>query len=212
MKHQIVIATKNKGKAREFQALLTQPDWQLQTLLDFPEVQQVRETGHSFVENARLKADHFAKTLGQPVLADDSGLQVDYLHGQPGIYSARYAGLDHDDATNNARLLAALGGVPKAQRQANFHTTLVFAWPKRPEADLIVDGDVPGEILTLPRGDDGFGYDPLFYLPTLGKTFAQLSTAQKNRYSHRAVALRKLQPLWYDWWQEQEQLDEVTRR
>lgn len=206
MKHELVIATNNQGKAREFQAMLAAAGWQLKTLADFDNLQQVRENGHTFEENARIKADHFAKLLGQPVLADDSGLEVAYLHGAPGVHSARYAG-DHDDAANNARLLAELGGIEEARRQANFHTTLVLAWPERPAADLVVGGDVPGQILTVPRGVDGFGYDPLFYLPALSKTFAEMTPAEKNKFSHRGAAIKNLMPLWQTWWQEQEQAE-----
>ncbi len=205
MKHELVIATNNPGKAREFKAVFEPAGWQIKTLADFPQLDQVKETGRTFEANARLKADHFAQVLDQVVLADDSGLQVDYLHGQPGVYSARYAGADHDDAANNARLLAELGGVAPELRQANFHSTLVLAWPGRPKADLVVDGDVAGEILSVPRGADGFGYDPLFYLPELTKTFAELSAIEKTKYSHRGVAIRNLMPQWQSWWQEQEQ-------
>ena len=205
MEKKLVIATQNNGKAREFKAVFEPAGWQVQTLNEFDDLAQVNETGRSFEENARLKADHFAAALNCPVLADDSGLQVDYLHGQPGIYSARYAGVAHDDAANNARLLANLGGIAPEQRQANFHTTLVLAWPNRPDQDLVVGGDVPGEILAVPRGDDGFGYDPLFYLAELDKTFAEMSAAEKNKYSHRGAAIQNLLPVWQQWWQEQEQ-------
>lgn len=205
MEKKLVIATQNNGKAREFRAVFEPADWQVLTLNDFDHLAQVNETGRTFEENARLKADFFAAKLHCPVLADDSGLQVTFLHGQPGIYSARYAGVAHDDAANNARLLAELGGVPAEQRQANFHTTLVLAWPQRPEQDLVVNGDVKGEILSVPRGEDGFGYDPLFYLADLDKTFAELNAIEKNKYSHRGAAIQNLLPVWQQWWQEQEQ-------
>jgi non-canonical purine NTP pyrophosphatase (RdgB/HAM1 family) len=205
MKHELVIATNNLGKAREFKDVFAAAGWQIKTLNDFDHLPQVRETGHTFAENARLKADHFAKLLQQPVLADDSGLEVDYLHGAPGIRSARYAG-DHDDAANNARLLAELGGLAPERRTANFHTTLVLAWPDRPANDLVINGDVPGQILSVPRGDDGFGYDPLFYLPALAKTFAEMNPTEKNKYSHRGAAIKNLLPVWQQWWQEQEQV------
>lgn len=205
MEKVLVIATQNNGKAREFRAVFEPAGWQVKTLNDFDNLAQVNETGRTFEENARLKADHFAKALHVPVLADDSGLQVDYLHGQPGIYSARYAGEDHNDAANNARLLANLGGVEPEKRTANFHTTLVMAWPDRPAEDLVVEGNVPGQILMVPRGDDGFGYDPLFYLAELDKTFAQMTAEEKNKYSHRGAAIKNLLPVWQQWWQEQEQ-------
>lgn len=206
MEKVLVIATQNNGKAREFRAVFEPAGWQVKTLNDFDHLAQVNETGRTFEENARLKADHFAQILKTPVLADDSGLQVDYLHGQPGIYSARYAGETHNDAANNARLLANLGGVAPEERTANFHTTLVMAWPDRPAADLVVEGNVPGQILTVPRGDDGFGYDPLFYLAELDKTFAEMTAAEKNQYSHRGAAIKNLLPVWQQWWKEQEQV------
>lgn len=194
----IVIATKNPGKAREFEAVFAADGLKVKTLLDYPELPEIAETGQTFEENARLKADQIAALLQLPVLADDSGLMVDALDGRPGIYSARFAG-DHNDAGNNAKLLYELTGVPAEKRTATFHTTLVFAKPDRPNDDLIVEGNVQGRILGIPRGDNGFGYDPLFYIPELDASMAELTLAQKNQVSHRARAIANLEPVWREW-------------
>ncbi|KRN97950.1 XTP/dITP diphosphatase [Companilactobacillus kimchiensis] len=194
---EIIIATKNAGKAREFKRVFNDQEFVIKTLLDFPDFPEIRETGKTFAENATLKAHAVMEQFGLPTIADDSGLQVDALYGQPGIYSARYAG-DHNDAANNAKLLSELGGVPKEKRTARFVSTLVFANPKNDD-DLIVEGEVKGLIGSFPEGDDGFGYDPLFYVPELGKTMAQLSIDEKNAISHRGNAIKKLEQQWQDW-------------
>lgn len=194
----VVIATRNAGKASEFKAMFATDGLQVKTLNDFPDLPEIEETEKTFEENARLKADTIARVLNLPVLADDSGLQVAALHGRPGIYSARYAG-DHNDAANNAKLLYELTGVPKEKRNATFHTTLVFAKPNQPENDLVVDGEVNGYILGIPRGDNGFGYDPLFLVPELDKSLAELTADEKNKISHRGNALRNLEKVWRDW-------------
>lgn len=194
----IVIATKNPGKAREFESVFAAEGIQIKTLLDYPELPNIDETGSTFEENARLKADQIAAILHLPVLADDSGLMVDELGGRPGIYSARFSG-DHNDAGNNAKLLYELTGVPAEKRTAIFHTTLVFAKPDRPDEDLVVEGNVKGQILGIPRGDNGFGYDPLFYVPELDATMAQLTVEQKNKISHRAKAIENLEDKWKEW-------------
>ncbi len=156
----IVIASKNPGKIKEFKAMFEPAGVTVKSLADFPTVPTVDETGTTFEANARQKADQYAQDLNLPVLADDSGLMVDALDGQPGIRSARYAGDGHNDAANNAKLLAALADVPEEARTATFHTTLVLAKPNHPEADLVVHGDLSGRITAIPRGTDGFGYDP----------------------------------------------------
>ncbi|PMD68302.1 XTP/dITP diphosphatase [Companilactobacillus nuruki] len=194
---EIIIATKNPGKAREFKRVFNDQDFILKTLLDFPDFPEILENGTTFEENATLKAHAVMERFSLPTIADDSGLQVDALYGQPGIYSARYAG-DHNDAANNAKLLSELGGVPREKRTARFVSTLVFANPKN-EHDLIVEGEVKGLIADFPEGDDGFGYDPLFYIPELDKTMAQLSVDQKNQISHRGHAIEKLEKQWQDW-------------
>lgn len=193
----IVIATGNVGKAKEFAALFEQDGYQVKTLKDYPDLPDVEETGSTFEENARLKAETIANLLQQPVLADDSGLVVDALDGMPGIYSARFAGERKSDAANNAKLMSELSETPDAQRTAHFHCTLVFAAPKK--ESLVVEADWSGIVGKIPRGDNGFGYDPLFYLPELGRTAAQLTSEEKNRLSHRGQAVQKLQKVWRQW-------------
>lgn len=188
----VVVASSNKGKIAEIAAFLADRGLAAVGLDAFPDVEEVAETGTTFEENARLKADGYAKQLHLPVIADDSGLMVDALDGAPGVFSARYADRGHNDAANNAKLLANLGGVPKEERQAQFRSVLVLAQPDRPQDDLVANGVVHGEISTMPRGENGFGYDPFFFLPELGKTMAELTTEQKNTVSHRGRALRAL--------------------
>jgi len=194
---EIIIATKNPGKAREFKRIFNDKDFVLKTLLDLPSFPEIRETGETFEENARLKAHAVMERFSLPTIADDSGLQVDALYGRPGVYSARYAG-DHNDAANNAKLLTELGGVPKEKRTARFVSTLVFTNPKN-EEDLVVEGEVKGLINLFPQGDDGFGYDPLFYIPEFDKTMAQMSVDEKNAISHRGHAIRLLEKQWQNW-------------
>jgi ribonuclease PH len=195
----IIVATRNPGKAKEFQAIFSEKGYQVKTLLDYPDLPDVEETGTTFEENARLKAETIASVLNCPVLADDSGLMVAALNGQPGIYSARFAGEPKCDASNNAKLLHELTGVPKEKRQATFHCTLVFAAPDK--ESLVVEGEWQGEIGTIPRGENGFGYDSLFYVPELGQTAAELSGAVKNQVSHRGKAVAKLKEQWENWLQ-----------
>lgn len=187
---EILIATRNPGKAKEFEAIFEQNGYVVKTLLDFPEIPDVEETGKTFEENARLKAETIARQLNRMVLADDSGLKVDALHGQPGVYSARYAGEDKRDAANNAKLLHELTGIPQEERGAQFHCTLVLAAPDK--ESLVVSGELPGYIATIPRGNNGFGYDPLFYVPEYDKQMAELPAEIKNKISHRAKAIEAL--------------------
>lgn len=195
----LVIATRNQGKAREFSEMLAPKGITIKTLADYLDVGEIAETGSTFEENATIKAKAIADHTQLPVLADDSGLEVTALNGEPGIYSARYAG-DHDDAANNAKLLNNLKDVPTDKRQATFHTTLVLLKPNG--LKLVVDGEVHGEILTAPRGENGFGYDPLFYIPSKGKTMAEMSDAEKNAISHRGRATQKMMTQFDDWWEE----------
>ncbi|WP_407887327.1 XTP/dITP diphosphatase [Levilactobacillus sp. N40-8-2] len=199
MENTIVIATNNAGKAREFRAIFEPKGLTVKTLADFPNLKQVVETGTTFTENATLKATAVAHETQLPVLADDSGLMVDALNGEPGIYSARYAG-DHDDAKNNEKLLANLEGVPATNRGAAFHTALVLIKPDGKK--LVATGEVRGEILTAPRGHDGFGYDPLFYVPEERLTFAEMGLATKNQHSHRAKAVVAMLPQFDAWWED----------
>lgn len=194
---EIIIATKNPNKAKEFKKIFDTDKFQLKTLLDFPDFPDIKETGTTFEENATIKAHAVMDKYQLPTIADDSGLAVDALFGQPGVRSARYAG-DHNDAANNAKLLSEIGGTPEEKRTAKFITVLVFANPKNP-TDLVVSGKVNGRIAMFPKGDDGFGYDPLFYVPEKGKTMAEMTLDEKNSISHRGNAIRELEKKWQDW-------------
>lgn len=185
---EILIASKNKGKLAEFDALFSPLNIKVNSLLDFPEIQDVEETGSTFEENAKLKAETIAQLTKQIVLSDDSGLCVDALNGAPGVYSARYAGEPSDSTKNNLKLLKDLEN--EENRQAHFVCCLVVAHPKMPS--LVVEGKAFGEILHDLTGDEGFGYDPLFYVASEQKTFAQMSKERKNQISHRANALKVL--------------------
>ena len=193
----IVIATGNVGKAKEFAALFGAAGYEIKTLKDFPDLPDVAETGTTFEANARLKAETISQLIQQPVLADDSGLCVDALSGMPGVYSARFAGEQKSDAANNAKLLHELYDVPDEKRGAHFHCTLVFAAPQKDS--LVVSADWYGRIGRIPRGDYGFGYDPLFIPDGMEKTSAELLPAEKNYLSHRGQAMAKLQDQWQAW-------------
>ncbi len=185
-----MIATANKGKVKEFEEILGSHDIKILTLLDFPEIGEIEETGKTFKENAALKATTVAKILNKTVLADDSGLVVDALDGAPGVYSARYAGEAHNDAKNNEKLLNELKNVKPGDRTARFHCTLAISTPAG-EVDYY-EGECPGEIALELSGANGFGYDPLFYLPDFGVTMANLTPDQKNSISHRGNAIKEL--------------------
>ncbi|GHU43817.1 hypothetical protein FACS1894193_11280 [Bacilli bacterium] len=195
----LLIATRNEGKTREFKAMFSQLGYAIKNLNDFPDLPEVAETGMTFEENARLKAETISELTGEMVLADDSGLMVDVLGGLPGVWSARFAGEQATDAANNAKLLHELAStaISPEKRKAKFHTTLVVAAPEK--ASLVVEGEWPGTIATIPRGDDGFGYDPLFVDEETGRTAAQMTLAQKNQVSHRARALQNLMKQWPEW-------------
>ena len=152
----------------------------------------VEEYGTTFEQNAKLKAHALAEFSNMITIADDSGLMVDALDGAPGVRSARFAGEEHNDQKNNAKLLVELGGVPSEKRTAKFNTTIVASYPDEFEHDLVVSGQCAGRILVAPEGEDGFGYDPLFYVSDKGKTFAQMTVAEKNGLSHRGRAIQKL--------------------
>lgn len=196
-KEQIIIATNNAGKLREFQKLFTPKHIEVTSLKDYPQLGKIAETGMTFEENATLKASAVSKQTNIPVLADDSGLEVDALNGRPGIFSARYAG-DHDDAANNAKLLSELAGIPLEKRTATFHTTLVLMKPD--ESKLVVNGELRGQILAVPRGNNGFGYDPLFWVPEKQKSLAEMTSEEKNEISHRGRASQKLLKVFDEWW------------
>ncbi|ROR13291.1 XTP/dITP diphosphatase [Erwinia sp. JUb26] len=187
----VVLATGNPGKVRELAHLLAEfgLDIVAQTELG---VESAEETGLTFIENAILKARHAAEITGLPAIADDSGLAVDALGGAPGIYSARYAGLDPSDQQNLDKLLAALENVPDGQRQAQFHCVLVYVRHAADPTPLVFHGSWAGEIAHSEAGQGGFGYDPIFYVPELGKTAAELSKDEKRAVSHRGKALNLL--------------------
>ena len=155
-------------------------------------IESIEETGTTFVENALLKARHVARASGLPSIADDSGLVVDALGGAPGIYSARYAGEPSNDSANNDKLLGALAGIPEAQRTAHFSCTMVFVEHPDHADPIVAQGRWHGRILEHPRGDNGFGYDPLFFLQEHQCTSAEMPAAQKNAMSHRGQAAKAL--------------------
>ena len=187
----IVLASGNSGKLREIQAVLNQQRYQLIKQSEF-NVPDVAETGTTFVENAIIKARHAAKHTDLPALADDSGIEVDALQGAPGVYSARYAGTHGKDDANNAKLLQELKEVEDAQRTARFQCVIVYMRHAQDPMPLICEGTWEGKILHELKGPNGFGYDPLFFIPTHGCSSAELEPAEKNKISHRAQALQKL--------------------
>jgi XTP/dITP diphosphohydrolase len=188
---ELVLATGNRGKLAELRSLLAGTGIELRSQADFA-VPEVAETGLSFVENAILKARHAAAHTGLPALADDSGLAVDALAGQPGVHSARYAGEPSDDAANNRKLLDALAGVPDEHRGACFHCVLALLRHAGDPVPLICSGTWEGRILRAPAGGGGFGYDPLFLVEAEGCSAAELPRELKNRLSHRGQALARL--------------------
>ncbi|NLM20478.1 MAG: XTP/dITP diphosphatase [Peptococcaceae bacterium] len=202
----ILLATKNKGKVEEFAELIAKsgiksPDLQsnnaktslsILSLNDFPELPEIEENGQTFAENALIKARAAFAQTKLMTLADDSGLEVDALDGAPGIYSARYAGEPKDDERNIQKLLADLQDVPEEARTASFRCSLAIIMPDGQEH--LIEGTVEGRILKEKKGQGGFGYDPVFYLPELGKTMAELQMEEKNANSHRARAFRQAIP------------------
>jgi XTP/dITP diphosphohydrolase len=188
---QLVLASGNPGKLRELSAILDDLGYQLHAQAEF-DVPEVPETGTTFVENAIIKARHAAALTGLPALADDSGIEVDALDGAPGVYSARFAGADADDAANNALLVDKLRDVPPAERNARYRAVIVFMRHAGDPSPLICEGSWEGMIQLEPVGSGGFGYDPYFFLPEQGCTSAQLSASEKNRLSHRGAALEEL--------------------
>jgi XTP/dITP diphosphohydrolase len=187
----LVLATGNTGKLRELQALLADLGIEVvaQTALGVPEAE---ETGASFAENALLKARHAARHTGLPAIGDDSGLEVDALGGAPGIYSARYAGRHGDDAANIRKLLHEMRNVPAENRGARFHCAMAWVRAAEDSSPMLCEATWEGFILEAPRGDNGFGYDPVFLVPDINRSAAQLAAEEKNRLSHRGQALRQL--------------------
>lgn len=187
----IVLASSNAGKLAEFSALLADQAWQVRPQSDF-QVTSVEETGLSFVENAILKARHAAQQSGLPALADDSGLEVDALQGAPGLYSARYAGVDQDSTANCQKLLRELTSLPTSQRTARFRCVIVYMRHAQDAMPLICQGTWEGHILEARRGAGGFGYDPVFWVASEQASAAELSAERKHQLSHRGQALRRL--------------------
>lgn len=187
---EVIIATKNPGKAKEFEHIFAPRGIAVRTLLDFPEIPDVEETGTTFEANAILKAEAISRLLNRMVIGDDSGLMVDALEGQPGIYSARYAGEQKNDQENIDKVLLELTGLPVDKRTARFYCALAVAVPT--QETITVSGICEGRILEERRGTHGFGYDPVFYVPEKGLAMAEMTSSEKNKISHRANALKKL--------------------
>jgi XTP/dITP diphosphohydrolase len=191
MQQKLVLASGNAGKLREFQQLLADCGFEVLPQSDFA-VENAEETGLTFVENAILKARHACAKTGLPAIADDSGIEVDALNGRPGIYSARYSGEGANDAANNQKLLEALNGIPEEKRTARYHCVLAFMRHAEDPTPILCHCSWEGRILTEARGEGGFGYDPLFFLPDMQCTAAELDKAEKNRVSHRGRAMQLL--------------------
>ncbi|MCH9691928.1 MAG: RdgB/HAM1 family non-canonical purine NTP pyrophosphatase [Gammaproteobacteria bacterium] len=193
----IVLASGNTGKLDEFSQLFSR--WKIAVVPQSAFItQEAHESGLSFIENALIKARHASEASNLPALADDSGLAVDALNGAPGIYSARYAHVNASDADNLCKLLQVLGDVPEAKRTARFHCALAFVRNAQDPIPLICSANWEGRILREPSGNQGFGYDPLFFVETEQMSAAQLPRALKNRLSHRAQAMRKFKQLWQE--------------
>ena len=187
----IVLASNNKGKVREFGEMLSTINMEVLPQANF-NIEDADETGLTFVENAIIKARHASAIAGLPAIADDSGLEVDYLDGAPGIYSARYSGEGATDEKNLLKLLDALKDVPEEKRTARFQCVLVYMRHAKDPTPIICQGSWEGIITTEPQGENGFGYDPIFYVPEYKCTSALLKSEQKNKLSHRGIALAAL--------------------
>jgi len=186
----IVLATRNKGKIREFEAALAAVGYECVSIDAFTHIEEPEEIGQTFMENAVLKATYYMNACGLPCMADDSGLEVDVLNGEPGIYSARYAGSHGDDEANNQKLLENLKGIPMEQRQGRYVCALALVYPDG--HTVKAEGYCEGVIQDQRVGTGGFGYDPYFYLPDYKTTIANISLEEKNKISHRGLALISL--------------------
>lgn len=196
-RNKLLLATNNRGKVREYKSLFRGIPYEIVTPAKEGITTEVAETGNTFEANARLKANVLAKESGRLTLADDSGLEVDSLGGEPGVLSARYAGENATDSDRVKFLLDKLRGVPESERTARFCCVIAIASPGgRVE---ICSGECRGIITTSPRGYNGFGYDPVFYVPELGKTMAELPPEEKNKISHRARAAAKARDILLQW-------------
>lgn len=187
----LILATRNRGKSDEIKSILSKVgNYKLLSLLDFPDIPEINEDRLTYAGNAIKKASIIANLKGIPTLADDSGLEVDALNGAPGIKSARFAGDDASDEDNNRKLLKLLKDIPEEKRSARFQCAMAFV---KPSGWIeVTTGTYEGVIIPEPRGSNGFGYDPLFYAPRLGRTFAELTRDEKNQVSHRRIALEKM--------------------
>lgn len=192
----VIIATRNQGKAREIRTLLQDFDVRVLTLDDFPEIDEIPETGQTFEDNALIKARTVARLTGTTALADDSGLEVEALSGAPGVFSARFSGPAATDAQNNALLLSKMEDVAWGERGARFVSVIAVHVPFMGGRELLARGTWTGRIIRDPRGANGFGYDPLFLDEELELTAAEMEPAEKNKRSHRAAALRRLLESW----------------
>ena len=188
----IILATHNRDKEKELQNSLLGINVEICSLFDFPEIGDIEETGTTLLENSLLKARTVFDITGIPTIADDTGLEVDFLDGAPGVYSARYAGNNVSYQDNVNKLLIELDGVSHEKRKAKFRTVVTYI-DKNDE--LWTEGHIDGIISESIIGDGGFGYDPIFFVPHIGKTFAELSSAEKNKISHRGIALQKLRKI-----------------
>lgn len=193
---EVIIATQNSGKAKEFEHIFNRYNIQVKSLLDLGDVTEIEENGETFEENALIKAREIAKKYKKLVIADDSGLEVDALNKRPGAYSARYAGEDRDDAKNIDKVLTELEGIEEKNRSARFVCALALVTENGEE--YVVRGECEGQILTHRQGNEGFGYDPIFYLPSIQKTMAEIPKSEKNVLSHRADAFKKLENVLMD--------------
>jgi len=187
----LILASNNPGKIREIQSLLSGHDMEILPQALFTK-EEAEETGQTFLENALIKARHAARLGGLPVIADDSGLEVDALGGAPGVFSARYAGAGASDQENNAKLLRELADVEDEKRTARFRCVMVYVRDAEDTDPIVADAAWEGRILRETRGENGFGYDPLFFVPELGCASAELPPEVKNSLSHRGQALRLL--------------------
>jgi len=189
----IVLATANTHKVIEFQRILNEllPDLELVAASQFPGVPEVEETGSTFAENALIKARAINEFTNLPALADDSGLVVEALNGAPGIFSARYAGINADDKANVMKLLNEIKGLDQSLLSAKFECSIALV-DKSEDLELVVDGQMPGQVIKEVRGENGFGYDPIFVPQGLTKTSSELSDSEKDKISHRGIALRKI--------------------
>lgn len=187
---EIIIATKNKGKAKDFEQLLEPMGYKVLTLHDVAPHLDVEETGETFEENAVLKAETIARELQATVIADDSGLEIDALDGEPGVYSARYSGEEKNDNSNIDKVLQKLVQVPDDEKTARFRCVLALASPGK--ETIIFEGTCEGLITDKRKGDNGFGYDPIFYVPALEKTMGEMKPSEKASISHRGNAIREL--------------------